>query len=108
MLDSERGSRLALVLPRKNYEGIPEGIQYRSTQVGDVHWAEEGREIGCAWFRLFGLGLQDGWLKGHPYEVVEGGLGGVGSGMQRLKEGKVSAKKLVFRIADTEGVDWKE
>jgi NADPH2:quinone reductase len=40
-----------------------------------------------------------------PYEVVPGGLGGVEEGLRRLKEGKVSASKLVFRIEETEGVE---
>lgn len=49
---------------------------------------------------LFGLGLAEGWFKGHPYEVVEGGLDGLQKALQILEEGKISAKKLVLRIAD--------
>jgi len=48
--------------------------------------------------------LQEGWFKGHPYEVVPGGLGGVEGALKNLKEGKASAVKYVFRIMETEGV----
>jgi len=55
-------------------------------------------------FRFFGRGLQEGWFKGHPYEVVPGGLGGVEGALKNLKEGRASAVKYVFRIGETEGV----
>ena len=42
-----------------------------------------------------------GWFKGHPFEVVAGGLGGVQAGLQDLKAGKASAFKYVFRIDET-------
>jgi hypothetical protein len=42
-------------------------------------------------------------FKAHPLRVCPGGLGGVLSGMQEMKEGKVSGKKLVYRIED---IDW--
>lgn len=37
----------------------------------------------------------------HPIKVLQGGLGGVVSGLQSMKEGKVSGEKLVYNIADT-------
>lgn len=48
--------------------------------------------------------MQEGWFSGHPYEVVAGGLGGVQTALENLKEGKASAVKYVFRIGETEGV----
>jgi hypothetical protein len=44
--------------------------------------------------------LEKGLLKAHPAQVGEGGLEGIFDGMQRLREWKVSGKKLVYRIAD--------
>lgn len=108
VLDTKKGSKLALVMPGKKYEGIPRGVKYASTSVGDVHWDEAGKEIALAWFRLFTLGLKEGWLTGHPFEVVDNGLEGVGGALQRLKDGKVSAKKLVFRVSDTPGLALRE
>lgn len=37
----------------------------------------------------------------HPVEVNKGGLEGVFDGLQRLREGRVHGKKLVYRIDET-------
>lgn len=97
------GSELTVVLPGKKFEGIPDGVNLTVTSVGSVH-QERNRELGYAWFRLFAQGLKDGWFSGHPHEVISGGLAGVGEALSRLQQGKVSATKFVFRIADTEGL----
>ena len=55
-------------------------------------------------FRYIARGLQKGFFKGHPYQIVPGGLGGVQTALQDLKDGKASAVKYVLRIAETEGV----
>jgi len=104
VLDTKAGSHLTVVLPGKKFEGIPQGVELSVTMVGSVH-AKSNREFGYAWFRLFGMGLKEGWFTPHPHEVVAGGLGGVEEGLSRLKEGKVSAKKMVFRIGETEGLE---
>lgn len=71
------------------------------TMVGDSHGKEAyRRDFAYTYFRLFGKWLKEGRLQAHPYEVVPGGLEGVESGLLQLKEGKVSAKKLLFKIAD--------
>ncbi|KAH6903806.1 chaperonin 10-like protein [Coprinopsis sp. MPI-PUGE-AT-0042] len=71
------------------------------TTVGDSHNKESDykRDFATAYFRLFSRWLADGRLKAHPHEVA-GGLDDVVDGLKRLKEGKVSAKKLVFKVAD--------
>ncbi|KAM0542096.1 hypothetical protein ACHAPJ_012959 [Fusarium lateritium] len=48
--------------------------------------------------RLFGYGLANGWLTGHPTEVVEGGLGAVGDALKKVRDNKVFGKKLVVQI----------
>lgn len=100
VLDTSKGALMTTVLPGKKYEGIPESIANIVTSVGTVH-QEKNHDFGYAWFRLFGQGLKEGWFKPHPHEVVSGGLHGVGEGLSRLQQGKVSAKKMVFRVADT-------
>ncbi|KAG8627412.1 hypothetical protein KVT40_004895 [Elsinoe batatas] len=45
--------------------------------------------------------LIEGKFSGHPTEVIPGGLEGVQKGLQNLKDGKASAVKYIFRIADT-------
>ena len=115
---TRKSGRITLILPNKKYEDIPEDIEKSITFVGAAHkdtdsdpWEKKtgsavgNQEFAYVMFRFIGRCLQEGWFKGHPYEVVPGGLAGVEDGLRRLKEGKVSAKKLVFRVEDTEGLD---
>jgi NADPH2:quinone reductase len=44
--------------------------------------------------------LADGRLTGHPFEVVDGGLEGVGKGLNMLKDGKAKGVKYVFRVSN--------
>lgn len=118
VLDQKSG-HITLILPGKEYGEIPASIKKTMTFVGGAHkdtdmdpWQKmvpEARlgnqEFAHAMFRFLGRGLAEEWFKGMPFEVVSGGLGGVEEGLRRLKNGEVSAKKLVFRIEDTEGVE---
>ena len=45
--------------------------------------------------------IAEGKIKVHPPEVRGEGLKGVLSGLQDLKAGKVSGKKLVYRVEET-------
>jgi NADPH2:quinone reductase len=115
VLDQQKGN-ITLVLPGKKYEEIPDSIEHSLTSVGTTHETMEKsqngklglptntREFAFTFFRLFGRGMRDGWFKGHPYEVVPGGLEGVETALKNLKGGKASAVKYVFRIADTPGI----
>jgi NADPH2:quinone reductase len=106
VLDPIEG-RIALVLPGKEYPMIPKTVHQDITQVGNVHGmgqGDEDRDFGYVWFRYFSKGLREGWFKGHPVEVVPGGLAGIEQGLRNLKAGKASAVKYVFRIADTPGI----
>ena len=105
--------RITMVLPPNDDVVIPSTMERAFTSVGSVHarsadsdpWSKAGNEdFGFVMFRLFGRGLQEGWLKGHPYEVVPGGLAGVERALKNLKEGKASAVKYVFRVGETEGL----
>jgi NADPH:quinone reductase len=97
---------LTLVLPGKKYPEIPSTVHQTITTVGSVHsFPDDLEDFGYAWFRLFALGLKEGWFSGHPYEVVPGGLNGVITGLENLQHGKASAIKYVYRIEETEGLD---
>lgn len=48
--------------------------------------------------------LEDGRLKGHPYELIPVGLNGVLTGLNKLKDGKASAVKYIYRIEDMRDV----
>lgn len=97
------GGRIALVLPGKDYSALPKHVAETTTKVGDVH-TEGFADFGFVAFQMMARGLRDGWFKPHPYEVIEGGLNGVESGLARLKEGKASAVKYIYEIAATKGV----
>jgi NADPH2:quinone reductase len=117
VMDLSKG-RIALVLARKRYEGIPEDFAKFFTQVGRVHSDRYpgikgekklagllgDQDFGAVMYKFFERGLVEGWFKGHPFEVVPGGLGGLETGLTNLKDGKVSAFKYIFRIDETEGL----
>lgn len=100
-------SRICLVLPGKQYDGIAGNIEQKMSMVGRAHGGNEamgyvdGKDFAYLFFRYMTRGLAEGWFRGHPYEVIPGGLGGVEEGLRRLKAGEASAKKFVYRIAET-------
>ncbi|KAL2427142.1 Trans-enoyl reductase fsr4 [Exophiala dermatitidis] len=92
--------RLTMVLPAAHDDpDIPRTVQKSLTMVSSVFGPD--KDFGYAWFRLLELGLKDGWFRPHPYQVVPGGLDGIEEGLKDLKDGKASATKYVFRIAET-------
>jgi threonine dehydrogenase-like Zn-dependent dehydrogenase len=106
------GSKIATVLTQEMALGgteDPGHCEVLFTMVGTVHQDAPGdarfgnREFGAMFFPYFGLGLAEGWFRGHPYEVVPGGLDGLQEALSVLEGGKLSASKLVLRIAETEG-----
>lgn len=100
-----KGGKITIVLPAKDDEVIPEGIEMSMTRVGCVHTEGEAvKDFGFLFFRYFSRGLQHGWFKPQRQEVVPGGLGGIEQALKDLKDGKASGVKYVFRIAETEGV----
>jgi NADPH:quinone reductase-like Zn-dependent oxidoreductase len=110
--------KIAVVLARKVYEGIPDSVELSYTQVGRVHsssypgikgekqllGALNDEDFGAVMYKFFARGLSKGWFEGHPYEVVPGGLNGIEHALQDLKGGKASAVKYVFRIAETDSL----
>lgn len=48
--------------------------------------------------------VDEGKLKSHPHEVGKDGLKGVFEGLDRLRKGEVSGKKLVYRVEETPGL----
>ncbi|KAF1825221.1 GroES-like protein [Dissoconium aciculare CBS 342.82] len=95
-----QGSKATFVLPLSEQPAA--GITASNTNVGDAHKAQ--KDLAFVFFRLITRGLEEGWFKPHPHEVIPGGLGGVQEALTKLKEGKASAIKYVFEIADTQGL----
>ena len=112
--------KLTLVLPFPEImKDIPPHIEQSTTMAGSL-WKElsadqdrdnkalgklgieeGGKDFGLMFTKLIARWLNDGKLKPHPHEVVEGGLYGVETALKALRGGKVSAKKYVVRVADT-------
>ncbi|KAL0940299.1 quinone oxidoreductase [Colletotrichum truncatum] len=95
---------------------FPEGVsaEIRNTMVGSIHSQRAtssgsvptlgDREFGAVFFAFLGRGLEEGWFRGHPYEVLAGGLDAVETALKNLEAGKNSAKKYVLRVSETKGV----
>jgi NADPH:quinone reductase-like Zn-dependent oxidoreductase len=117
VMDVHKG-KITLVLARKKYEGIPDTVEISYTQVGRVHSRNypgirgekqllgelNDEDFGAVMYRFFGRGLAKGWFRGHPFEVIPGGLNGIETGLRNLKSGKASAVKYVFIIAEPDGL----
>lgn len=107
VLDEETG-RVTFVLPGKKYD-LPGNIQQSLTTVGSVHGVPDDlKDFGHVYFRYIAKGLEEGWFKPQPQEVIPGGLEGVQTALSKLKGGKASAMKYVLRIADTKGLEGHE
>ncbi|KAF4446288.1 fusarubin cluster-oxidoreductase [Fusarium austroafricanum] len=102
VLDHQTG-KITLIIPAQNYSDIPKTIEKSVTTVASIH--EDLKDFGYVFTRYFSKGLEEGWLKAHPQEVIPGGLEGVEKGLKDLKSGKASAVKYVYRISDTPGVE---
>ncbi|KAM7207933.1 GroES (chaperonin 10)-like protein [Naviculisporaceae sp. PSN 640] len=90
-------------------EGIPDdgSVEHSITMVGNAHRQDEAKEFAHVYYRYISLGLAEGWFKPHRVEVVPGGLGGVKTALENLRDGKASGVKYVMRIGETEGVELK-
>ncbi|KAL0937524.1 alcohol dehydrogenase [Colletotrichum truncatum] len=86
-----------LALP--TLHGVPDGVEVFWTAVGSVHGSE--KHFGYVFFRYISLGLQEGWFKPHPKQIVPKGLHGLAEGLKNLRDGKAHSFKYVYRIADT-------
>lgn len=101
VLDHHTG-KITNIVPAQSYSDIPKTIQKSVTTVASIH--EDLKDFGYVYTRYFSKGLEEGWLKAQPQEIVPGGLEGVEKGLTNLKNGTASAVKYIFRIADTPGV----
>lgn len=97
----ESTGNITLVLPGREYEGIPQSVSKTITQVGESHKGDKG--FAHVYFRYIAKGMSEGWFTPHPHEVVDGGLEGVEKGLGWLKDGRASAVKYVVRIGDDAG-----
>ena len=74
-----------------------------SSKFSPIHFESfaEPRRFGKMFWGLAGKLLAEKKVKVHPVDVRPGGLKGVLEGMEEMRQGKVSGKKLVYKVADT-------
>jgi NADPH:quinone reductase-like Zn-dependent oxidoreductase len=85
------------------YTVIGEGFS-SSWMKAEFPASAEDFEFGKVFWQLSEKLFAEGKLRVHPPQVEEGGLYGVFDGFQKMREGKVSGVKLVYRVEDTNGV----
>jgi len=88
----------------------PDNVKYSRTFVSSAYsqkhanisqeQADADGDFAYFFYRYISLLLARGTFKPHPHEVLPNGLDGVLGGVQRLLDGKVSAKKLVARYVN--------
>ncbi|KAK7466230.1 hypothetical protein VKT23_004957 [Stygiomarasmius scandens] len=71
---------------------------------GDYKPSTEMKEFAIKSSKLISKLLADGKLTPTPLKIYPRGLASVPEGLEYMKSGKVSGEKLVYRIADTPGV----
>jgi NADPH2:quinone reductase len=98
VIDPE-GGFVSHVLPPPKDLKYPGNAQAVRTSVGQSH--SEQKELAYVWSRYLARLLAEGKFKPHPHEVIPGGLDGVSTGLNNLKNNKANAVKYVFRIGET-------
>ncbi|KAH8880616.1 GroES-like protein [Thozetella sp. PMI_491] len=100
--------------PQGITEKLPAGVRMTRTFVASAYGAKHqyiseeqaalDGEFAYIFYRYLSHLLAEGKFRPHPVEVLPGGLDGVLDGVKALYNNKVSAKKLVARIAETPGL----
>lgn len=94
--------KMAVLLPGSDYSSADPGVEVTEAYTGVAHQGGEvGKRFAYTACRMFALGLSDGWLTPHPYQIREG-LESVQKALDDSRRGKVRAKKLVIRISPPE------
>jgi NADPH:quinone reductase-like Zn-dependent oxidoreductase len=78
------------------YEGLGEDVPLSKGYESSAD--PEKLALATQYFRVFQGLLDEGMLKTHPIQKLEGGLSGVLQGLQLLKSGSVSGRKLVASL----------
>ena len=116
-----KSGKITTVLPIPDEEPaqFPAGIAYELTRVATAHTDDakctryasilslltDAHDLVAAeYYRKFSHWLADGSFKPNRPTVLPGGLQSVAHGLELLETGKVHAEKLVYRIADTPGL----
>lgn len=109
-ISSAGGSYNALLDVRSSREDVDSHVSMAYDILGEPYrmGKQETRpdsanfEFGVKWWALAQKLLEERRILPHPYQVKPGGLAGALAGLQMLREGKVRASKLVYRVDEVE------
>ncbi|KAF8261438.1 dehydrogenase [Lactarius quietus] len=91
----DKGGKVAIILP---YESPRPDVKVKFSTAWDL----VKRDSNSKWYvDVLTKMLATGKIKPNPVHVQPSGLAGVKEGLQYMQEGKVSAQKITYRIADT-------
>ncbi|KFA51408.1 hypothetical protein S40293_03270 [Stachybotrys chartarum IBT 40293] len=94
--------KIAVVQPGDDYSTADPSVEIGITNCIIGHdGSEDSGRFAAVVFRMITAGLVHGWVKGHPFEVLPGGLKAVERALKASKEGTIRAKKLLLRVGDT-------
>ncbi|KAF2635624.1 oxidoreductase-like protein [Massarina eburnea CBS 473.64] len=105
---SSKGGQYATILPVKNFprDDVKPAFTLAYTSLGEEFhglggvWkaSKEDYDYGVKFWKVAQELINQGKIRTHPTEVRSGGLEAIPQGLQDLKDGKVSGKKLVYKI----------
>ncbi|KAL1742216.1 chaperonin 10-like protein [Schizophyllum fasciatum] len=101
---SERAAvATVLDVPAEQLAQFPPRVAYERIKVGTAYGEDE--RFAAEYYRKIARWLADGSFRANRARVMPRGLASVPEGLELLRAGKVHAEKLVYRIADTPGVE---
>jgi NADPH:quinone reductase-like Zn-dependent oxidoreductase len=104
----ETGGVVSYLLPMKHeredvqvnytlaYTAMGEGFRVNGRE---FEARQQDLEFARVFWELSARLVENGQIEAHPQEICDGGLDGVFDGLQRMREGKVSGKKLVYQMS---------
>ncbi|GAA6010111.1 hypothetical protein JCM11491_005872 [Sporobolomyces phaffii] len=107
-LGKNGGGKYTHVLPisDEQVKSLPKGVTTHHELCNVAYGGTDEEKRHCEkYFDLLGEWLAKGEFKSQRVEVLPGGLAGVKEGLRRLKQGEVKGQKLVYRIAETPGLE---
>ena len=96
--------RLAVVLATIDRSTVDPSVELLEVYSGIAHQGGDvGRRFAYVTCRVLALGLAEGWITPHPYEVRDDGLEALEGALRESREGRIRGKKVLLRMRRAEG-----
>ncbi|GAA5927258.1 zinc-binding alcohol dehydrogenase family protein [Sporobolomyces koalae] len=102
------GGKYTHVLPlsEEQTKSLPKGVTTHHEMCDVAYNGTDEEKQHCEkYFDLLGKWLEQREFRSQRLEVIPGGLAGVKEGLRRLQQNEVKGQKLVYRIAETPGLN---